>query len=71
MHDDAIYREDLFNRQRKTNLLPFPKILNIETLAGSHAYDQSLIEYLKQSAKTEIANSCFTHNQIQLPSVEK
>ena len=70
MHSDSLYRENLFNRARKTNLLPFPALKNIQSVVTRERYYDDIIQAIRNSKEFPNLNMCFSNNTIMYPNTE-
>lgn len=68
---DFAYIDNLFNRQRQTNLLPFAEIDNIEYLSDKSKYEKHLKDKLLQSIDFPNITKCYTDGRIDYPSQYK
>ncbi|CAF0720231.1 unnamed protein product [Brachionus calyciflorus] len=69
--EDYSYLNNLFNRKRKTNLVPFPEIYELESLVSREKYENFLKEILKKSSEFPNHQTCFSNSSITLPQTNK
>lgn len=64
---DFSYLKSLFNRKRKTNLIPFPELIDLDSLESFNKYKAFLIDKLKTAIPFPNYQTCFSNQTVNLP----
>lgn len=67
INSDRSFLENLFNRARKTNLIPFPEIDNLNDLANKEDYDKSIKRDLTKAFEFTNLINCEANSLIVYP----
>ncbi len=66
-HNDSSYRENIFNRKRKTTNSP-NEIFELDSLANRKIYESSVVEKIKNSIDFPNIDSCFVDGILKFPT---
>ena len=58
INNDRVFLENLFNRPRKTNLIPFPDLQNVEVLTTKETYENWIKKDLKNAVEFKDLSNC-------------
>ena len=67
IHSESRYLDALFNRHRKTNLLPFPDIEDRAELATQSSYDAFIKSKLNSAIEFPGVQKCYSESKIEFP----
>jgi hypothetical protein len=71
INSDRSFLDNLLNRQRKTNLLPFPEINNLDSLTGKENYEKSLKNDLIKAVEIKNTSAACNDNGEMIHQKEK
>ncbi|RNA19337.1 O-linked-mannose beta-1-2-N-acetylglucosaminyltransferase 1-like [Brachionus plicatilis] len=65
--DDYSFLNNLINRKRRTNLIPFPELVELSSLVSRDSYDNFLKKTLKSAIEFPNYQNCFKMGNVSLP----
>jgi hypothetical protein len=66
--EDYPVLKDLFNRKRKTNLIPFPELSHLKSLETRSSYVKHLKQVLETSVDFTDAIACYNNEAVKMPT---